>query len=436
MRCQPRILLDHPVRRPKISLILIDWGVRESFHSLYYLNRQTVPRDEYELIWLEFYDHEPAGLRQMIQQAGYGRPAVDRWFVLGYPGELIYHKHRLYNVGILAARGEVCVVCDSDAIYTPRFIERLIRAFEETPHGIIHLDQVRSNSRRFYPFNYPTIEEVMHSDSNARGCGTLTTIGLLNPFDRIHDANFGACFAARRQDLLAIGGADEHIDYLGYMCGPYDMTFRLSNLYGVPEQWLDDEFLFHTWHPNTTGINTDYHGPHDGRSMSLRALHARASYRIQPYLRSPLMRWPWTKRRPPVQKILELLAARPEPTWCVGATPTGSDEVYWGMRSKSGYNLFCHRNTWYALPIADGYFRPERYAARRYPNAIVSNDVFQLERQVERRAGGMTMEPTGKLARLLWRLREEPLSSIPLRLWRNIQRQVISRLSPCQSPWS
>jgi hypothetical protein len=35
--------------------------------------------------------------------------------------------------------------------------------------------------------------------------------------------------AARRRGLLAIGGADEHIDYLGYMCGPYELTFRLMN---------------------------------------------------------------------------------------------------------------------------------------------------------------------------------------------------------------
>ena len=31
--------------KPDVTLILLDWCVRESFHSLDYLARQTVPRD-------------------------------------------------------------------------------------------------------------------------------------------------------------------------------------------------------------------------------------------------------------------------------------------------------------------------------------------------------------------------------------------------------
>ena len=45
-------LLNHTNGKPKVSVILIDWGVRESFHSVHYLNRQTVNRDDYELIWV------------------------------------------------------------------------------------------------------------------------------------------------------------------------------------------------------------------------------------------------------------------------------------------------------------------------------------------------------------------------------------------------
>ena len=45
---------------------LIDWGVRESFHSLHYLNRQTVDRADYELIWLEFYNRKPLALTDLV----------------------------------------------------------------------------------------------------------------------------------------------------------------------------------------------------------------------------------------------------------------------------------------------------------------------------------------------------------------------------------
>src|SRR5438067_10984539 len=110
MGCKPECLLNHKRPKPQVSVILIDWGVRESFHSLYYLNRQTADRDDYELIWVEFYDRKPDGLRQAVA-GGMGRsPVLDKWVVLGYPDDHIYHKHRLYNVGILLAAGDLCVI--------------------------------------------------------------------------------------------------------------------------------------------------------------------------------------------------------------------------------------------------------------------------------------------------------------------------------------
>ena len=83
-------------------------------------------------------------------------PVLDKWIVLGYPDGLIYHKHRLYNVGILVAEGEICVICDSDAVFRPTFIEKLIEAFRETPNAVIHLDEVRNSDPPFYPFTFPS----------------------------------------------------------------------------------------------------------------------------------------------------------------------------------------------------------------------------------------------------------------------------------------
>ena len=51
---------------PEISFVLMDWGCRESFHTLEYLNNQTERRDRYEIIWIEYYDRKPAGITQML----------------------------------------------------------------------------------------------------------------------------------------------------------------------------------------------------------------------------------------------------------------------------------------------------------------------------------------------------------------------------------
>src|SRR5207253_1024446 len=113
-------------------------------------------RRDYELIWLEFYDRRPAGLADMLGRGG-AHPVLDKWVVLGYPDGYHYHKHRMYNVGLLAAAGDVCVICDSDAVFRPTFVASLLKAFAETPSAVVHLDEVRNYSQAFYPFNYPSI---------------------------------------------------------------------------------------------------------------------------------------------------------------------------------------------------------------------------------------------------------------------------------------
>jgi hypothetical protein len=244
---RPELVLYKPRPGCRLSVILLDWGVRESFHSLHYLNRQTVDRDRYELIWLEFYGRKPLKLQEMVFRHGKDVPLLDQWITAGYSGDTTFNKHRLYNLGLLVAQGHYCVICDSDAIFTPNFIAKLLDGFAQTPRAVLHVDEIRNSDRCFHPFAYPSIAEVL-----GEGCinwnGTASR-GLDNSQDMLHDANYGACMAAARDDLIAIGGADEHLDYLGYYCGPYDMTFRLVND-GLGERWLRDEYLYHVWHPN------------------------------------------------------------------------------------------------------------------------------------------------------------------------------------------
>jgi hypothetical protein len=359
----PELVLYRPQPGCQLSIILLDWGVRESFHSLHYLNRQTVPRDQYELIWLEFYGRKPLKLQEMVFRQGKHTPLVDEWIVAGYDKDTIFNKHRLYNLGLLLSQGRYCVICDSDAIFTPNFIAKLLQGFAATPRAVLHLDELRNADPRFHPFAYPPIAEVL-----GPGCinwtGTCSR-GLASSQDMIHDANYGACMAAPRDDMVAIGGADEHLDYLGYICGPYDMTFRLAND-GLQERWLRDEYLYHVWHPNESGINTDYQGPNDGRGMSLRSLEARATGRTRPYVENPWICRTRQGKRLDVHQLLELLAQRDEPDWRLGNQPCVDDAVFLLEENYHGFNLFRHRRHWYGLRIQDG------FSIRPRPDAIAS----------------------------------------------------------------
>ena len=94
--------------------------------------------------------------------------------------------------------------------------------------------------------------------------------------------------AARRNDLIEIGGADEHADYLGHVCGPYDMTFRLRN-FGRKEIWHQKEFLYHTWHPGESG-DLNFVGPHDGKLLSSTALKVLRSGNILPLVQNQVIK--------------------------------------------------------------------------------------------------------------------------------------------------
>ncbi len=411
MVAQPRLFFDRRRPRCRLSIILLDWGVRESFHSLHYLNRQTVGRDVYEILWLEYYQRRPAALEQMIHRDGPGAPLVDLWLAAGYPDNHIFHKHRLYNIGLLLAQGQYVVFCDSDAIFTPTFVEKILRVFDETPRCVIHLDEIRNTDRRFYPFRYPALGDILGA-----GClnwrGTVSR-GLEGSRDLLHDLNYGACMAAPRDELMAVGGADEHLDYLGYVCGPYEMTFRLVNR-GLPERWLRDEYLYHVWHPNESGINTDYQGPHDGMGISLRALEARALGRVAPWVENP---WIGRNRLGEPQgrdQLLAELANRPEPAWRSGCQPDWRDTVFCTQCNYLGFNLFCWRRRWYGLKVDDGGFDPKH--RRRYRPFIQARRADVLRQLIAY---------YNALPRSWWgRLWAQPLYTLPLRLAHRVRCEL------------
>lgn len=281
-------------KKPFVSVILIDWSVRDSAHILNYLNSQDIDRSLYEIIWIEYYTKHFKEIEFKLRESilANKKPILDKWIVMEIPNYYYYHKHLMHNVGILSSSGDIVVFCDSDSIVNSTFIRSIIKEFENASI-VLHLDELRSLDRKFYPFNYPLVEEVVNSKClNAINGRPESFLLKTDPF---YVRNYGACMSCLRQDIIDIGGADEHIDYLGYICGFYEMTFRLVNA-GKREVWSREEWLYHTWHPEASGwqrggINKDnYHGYDDGRGMSSVALEIISSGRIFPLLENPFIR--------------------------------------------------------------------------------------------------------------------------------------------------
>jgi hypothetical protein len=394
-----------------LTVILIDWHVRESFHSLHYLNAQALPRDEYELIWLEYYQHRPRQLRHLALPGGRHGPLLDKWLVAGYPDDCLYHKHRLYNLGLLLASGDHVVVCDSDAIYTPRFLDKIVQAFDDNPRRAVHVDQVRNVRRSYYPFNYPSVAQVLgRGVRNWRG---HTTAGLLPQADMFHACNYGACLAVPRRALCDIGGSDEDPGYLGYICGPYEMTWRLIN-HGYEETWLRDEFSYHVWHPNASGGNTEYHGPHDGSYVSSHALESRALGRVLPLVENPTMSRVRRGQAIGRDDVVHALATTSEPSWRIEAQPPVEHRVWWIERGFDGFDVFYDGRRFHGICSGQGVFDPAR--KRDYEPCLTAKTAHRV-RQLIRYYNRLPRDFWGKF----W---AEPLYKLPLRLCTKMGREL------------
>ncbi|MBF0606464.1 MAG: glycosyltransferase [Magnetococcales bacterium] len=218
--------------KPIVSIILLDWECREHYSSLYWLNRQDVERSQYELIWVELYN-------QVVPEV---TAQVDCHITCGQSG--MYHKHLGYNTGLLNARGDIVTICDSDAIFPPDFISSITESFEYDatkgcqrslvlmhhemrssfmfPEGLKEIDDVKDKRWKWWPVN----------------------------------PNAGACMSVRKSDAIRYGAFDEHSSYRGYLCGPYDLGWRLVNA-GMPEVWYNHTVtaLWHYAHPDPVGVN-------------------------------------------------------------------------------------------------------------------------------------------------------------------------------------
>jgi hypothetical protein len=112
------------VSEPALSIVLLDWSCRESFHIFDYLSSQTVNRKNFEILWIEYYDRRAEAIETAItkKRSAEGHPPVDKWIVLDMPRNLYYYKHLMYNVGIVASAGKIVTFCDSDAIVSDNFV--------------------------------------------------------------------------------------------------------------------------------------------------------------------------------------------------------------------------------------------------------------------------------------------------------------------------
>lgn len=277
----------------RLSIVLVDWGVRESFHTIRALHQQTVPRDEYEVLWVEYYDKLPGPVRQARADG-----LLDDAVALGGTG--MYFKHQAYNAGVLKASAPLVVIANSDDLMRPTFVDAVLQVFTNppAPRVYLQLDRADNHERSHFPIDakYPGVPPAELWDRIIKGPGMyefnhekMLPRGLVED-DEPHQADgithlrdFGSCFAARRADILNFGGFDEHASYRSFWCGPYELAWRMRNA-GWKEVWHPSECVLGVWHPwiNKDVDDVQNQGIVEHAGVSKTALGIRSSGRIVP----------------------------------------------------------------------------------------------------------------------------------------------------------
>lgn len=211
-------------KRPVVSIILLDWSVRERFQALEWLQKQSVDRDIYELIWIELYDRVSDEAMEM----------GDVVITCSQTG--MYHKHYGYNVGMLHSRGAIINISDSDAVFPHDFMESVLTCFKS--------DSLSEPYKPLVLMHYQWRTAVLYPD----GLKDVSEMGNYKWADLWPNA--GACMSVRKVDAIRFGAFDEDESLRGYMCGPYELGWRLVNA-GIPEVWHDPKIaLWHFSHPD------------------------------------------------------------------------------------------------------------------------------------------------------------------------------------------
>ena len=205
-----------------ISVIMVDGGFREKFHLIDYLNNQTLPREMYELIWVEFYDgiHPDLASKRDVKTV-----------TLGHSRSLHpYHSSYCFNEGIRQSSGDLLVIIDADQVVEPDFLEKILEEHRRTDRLVM------------YVMRWDEPEEE-HLD-------TIDTERLRRMTYIKNPVNYGGCLTVRKKWLYEINGYDLDPVFGGLHANGRDLWIRFKNL-GLYIMWHPTQRTYHPWHPNT-----------------------------------------------------------------------------------------------------------------------------------------------------------------------------------------
>ena len=205
----------------KISVIMVDGGFREKVYGAECFDRQDFPDDEYEVLWVEYFDKIHSDVIRI--------PRI-KTLALNKPHS--YHSSVCFNHGIMNAKGEVLVIPDPDQIVLPDFLSKMWKKHQDYERLVV------------YGYRYDQITKEPIVPGNGYHI-------LEKDFQLNNPVNYGGCLTIRKKWLLELNGYEQHESFgTGAHANGLDLYTRFKN-YGLAVCWDPNLKLYHPWHEGT-----------------------------------------------------------------------------------------------------------------------------------------------------------------------------------------
>lgn len=208
----------------KLSVILWDCGFREKTHAVdAYLNQSLDP-DNYEIIWVEFYDRVLEAIKKYQDQY-----KNVRYVCLHQSGTAQYGM--CINEGVRLAQGELLVISDGDVIVPDDFLENELALHAQS--GTMPF--INYHRRYDEPQTLTTVDPT-DLESVKKRCTIARYL------------NYAGCFSMRKEHFIQLNGYEHGLNF-------HDACAREFNARAVNAgyliRWDQRVDLFHPWHLNT-----------------------------------------------------------------------------------------------------------------------------------------------------------------------------------------
>jgi hypothetical protein len=220
--------------KPKITVLLVDGFYRPHFAVIDALKRQTFASDDYEVLWIEYYDRVKLELSDKMKDK-------NNFQVITLNENGIYHSSYCFNRGIMSAQGELLVIPDADVLFEEDFLEKIWaehQANERLVMYIYRMDEPKRQENLHFCLDLDKLKEICE---------------LTNP------SNYGGCLTVRKKWLLKINGYEQDDIFRtgGDHANGLDVYTRFKNL-GMHIMWHPKLRMYHPWHPHKPGSQNAY----------------------------------------------------------------------------------------------------------------------------------------------------------------------------------